>query len=225
MAYIQSAYYGDEKQMRNITKVLQDKILGTTLNVDVNEQLIPPFEVTEKTELTPQEEKKIRESAAAQCGGNDQECINAKEAQLRQDSLAVKERASNSSATVIKGRRLTVNVVDENNKVRRLVIPDGQKFKLDKIMINDPRKGGTQLPKWETIQNQFKLMAGLILTTAVYVFGVVATYTVFMKAFEQKILFVIPLVAISIFIPFSGYVMIFLYYLFQGALKRYLGEV
>jgi hypothetical protein len=224
MAYIQSAYYGDEKQMRNITQVLQDKILGTTLNVDVNEQLIPPFEVTEKTELTPEEERKIRASASAQCGGNDQECINAKEAQLRQDSLAAKERASNSSATVIKGRRLTVNIVDEDGQRRRLVIPDGQKFKLDKISINDPRLG-VEIPKWETVQNQFKLMGALILSTAVYVFGVVATYTVFMRTFHQKILFVVPLVAISIFIPFSGYVMIFLYFLFQGAIDRYLGNV
>lgn len=225
MAYIKSAYYGDEKQMRNITKVLQDKILGTTLEVDVNEKLIPPFEVTEKTSLTSQEEKKIREAASAQCGGNDQQCIEAQEAKLRQDSLAAKERALNSSANVIKGRRLTVNVVDEKGKLRRLVVPDGQKFKLDQISFSDPQKGPLQVPKWETVQNQFKLMGTLILATAVYVFGIVATYTVFMQEFNRKILFVVPLVAISIFIPFSGYVMIFLYFVFNGAIKRYLGEL
>lgn len=225
MAYIKSAYYGDEKQMRNITQVLQDKILGTTLEVDVDEKLIPPFDSTPKTELTSKEEKSVREAASIQCGGNDQECIAAKEAQLRQEALAAKERASNSSANVIKGRRLTVNLVDEDGKLRRLVVPDGQKFRLDQISFSDPRKGPLQVPKWETVQNQFKLMGTLILTTAVYVFGIVATYTVFMKEFEKKILFVIPLVAISIFIPFSGYVMIFLYFLLNGALKRYLGEV
>lgn len=225
MSYIESAYYGDEKAMRKITSVLADKILGTTLDVDVDEKLIPPFEVTERTELTSQEIRKIREAAAAQCGGNDQECINAKEAQLRADGLAAKERVANSGATVIKGRRLTVNVIDENGQRRRLVIPDGQKFKLDNVSANDPRKGPLQLPKWEYIQNQFKLMGALVLSTAVYIFGIVATYTVFMQEFKQKFLFVIPLVAISVFIPFSGYVMIFLYYLLNGAINRYLGTI
>ena len=64
MAYIESAFYGDEKSQRNATKVLGDKILGTTLDLDVNEQLIPPFEVADKVEITSLEEKKIRQNPA-----------------------------------------------------------------------------------------------------------------------------------------------------------------
>jgi hypothetical protein len=41
MAYIESAFYGDEKSQRNATKVLGDKVLGTTIDLDVNEKLIP----------------------------------------------------------------------------------------------------------------------------------------------------------------------------------------
>lgn len=222
MAYIESAYYGDEKSMRKITKVLADKVLGTTIDVDVDEKLIPPFEVADKTELSARDERKIREAASRQCNGNDQECITAKEAQLRQEALAAKERQGNSSANVIKGRRLTVNIIDADGKRRRVIIPDGQKFKMENVAISDPRKG-LQVPKMEYIQNQFKLLGSLAFATFVYVFNVVLTYTVFSDAFGNPLMS-IPLVVIAIFIPFSGYVMVFLYYMATGALKTYTGE-
>lgn len=221
MAYIESAYYGDEKSQRNATKVLTDKILGTTVDVDVNEQLIPPFEVAEKVELTNQDERKIRNQAVKACGGVDQECIRKTEASLRQSVLAAKQNEANSSATAIKGRRLTVNIVDENNVRKRIVIPDGQKFKLDNVMINDPKKGSMQVPSLEYIQNQFKLLGGVVLSTLVYVFSVAVTYTLFMQGYG--ILVAIPATVISIFIPYSGYAMVFLWFMFQSAVNTFIG--
>lgn len=222
MAYIESAFLGDEKAMRNVTKVLGSKILGTSIDVDVNEKLIPPLTVADKTELTAAEERKIREAASKQCNGNDQECITAKEAQLRQEVLAAKERQGNSSANVIKGRRLTVNIIDENGKRRRVIIPDGQKFKMDNISISDPRKP-MQLPTMEYVQNQFKLLGSLSLSTFVYVFSIVLTFTVFSSVMGTP-LFAIPLVVIAVFIPFSGYIMVFLYYMFTAFVATYVGE-
>ena len=223
MAFIESAFYGDEKSQRNATKVLSDKVLGATLDLDVNEQLIPPFEVAEKVEITTAEEKRIREQAASRCGGVDQECIRTTEATLRQNALTAKQAQANSSATAIKGRRLTVNIIDENNKRRRIVIPDGQKFKLDNVSLNDPKKGPFQVPSAESIQNRFKLLGSLVLSTLVYVFSVAATYTLFMR--KTGPLVTAPLVAISVFIPYSGYVLIFLYFMFISAVDTYVGDV
>lgn len=219
-AYIESAYYGDENSMKNITRVLSDKILGTTLDVPVDEKLIPPFEVAEKTELNNEDVRKIREQATRSCGGVDEACINSTEARLRQEKLAEKEKAANSAVGVIKGRRLTVNIVDETGKRRRIVVPDGQKFKLDNVAVNDPKKGA-QLPPMRYFQNQLYLIAGIIVATFIYVFGVVATYTVFSPL---GVFFVVPLTVISIFVPYSGYVMIFLYFMVMSGVKTYVGE-
>lgn len=221
MAYIESAYYGDEKAVRKVTKILENKILGTDIDVDVNEQLIPPFEEAAETSLTSRDERKIREAAAKQCGGNDQECITAKEAQLRQETLATKTRQANSSANVIKGRRLTVNIIDENGNRRRIIVPDGQKFKMSKITVNDPRKE-FEVPTMEYLQKQFKMLGTLTLETFVYVFGIVLTFTVF--SIELTPLFAIPLVVISVFIPFSGYIMVFGFYMFRTFVNVYVGD-
>lgn len=220
MAYIESAFYGDERSQRNATKVLGDKITGTTIDVDVNEKLIPPFEVASKVEILPEEEKVIREQAAAQCGGVDQDCIRQTESKLRQTALDAKQTQANSTATAIKGRRLTVNIIDENGDRRRVVIPDGQKFKMEDITVSDPRKGAFQFPTMEYIQGQFKVFGTIILSTIVYVFSIAATYVIFSQKFDNLV--AIPVTAISVFIPYSGYVMIFLYFMFKSAVDTYL---
>jgi hypothetical protein len=224
MAFIESAFYGDEKSQRNATKVLGDKVLGTTLDLDVNEQLIPPFEVAEKVEITSLEEKRIREQAAARCGGVDQDCIRKTEATLRANALAAKQQQANSSATAIKGRRLTVNIIDENGQRRRIVVPDGQKFKLDNVSVNDPKKGPLQVPSMEYIQNQFKLLGSLVLSTTIYVFSVAATYVLFMQT-DFNLLLAVPATAIAVFIPYSGYALIFLFFMFNSAVKTYVGGI
>lgn len=223
MAYIESAYYGDEKSQRNATKVLSDKILGTTVDVDVNEQLIPPFEITDKVELTSREEKNIREQAAKRCGGVDQDCINKTETLLRQNALDAKKQQAYSSANVIKGRRLTVNIIDENGARKRIVVPDGQKFKMDNITVNDPKKGAFQVPSTDYIQNQLKLLAMLSFTTLIYVFSVAATYTLFMQ--KYGVIVAAPVTAIAVFVPYSGYAIIFLYFMFNSAVNTYVGKI
>ncbi len=221
MAYIESAYYGDEKSQRNATKVLRDRVIGTTIDTPVNEQLIPAFEVANRVEITTQEERRIREAAAAACGGVDQDCIRTKEAQLRQEMLEAKQQQASSTATAIKGRRLTVNIIDEKGQRRRIVVPDGQQFTMDNITVNDPKKGPLQVPSMEYFQNQFKLLGGIVLSTLVYVFGVAITYVLFSQKYGIPV--AIPITAISIFIPYSGYVMVFLHFMFFSAVDTYIG--
>jgi hypothetical protein len=197
--------------------------MGTTLDVEVNEQLIPPFEVTNKVEISNVEDKKIRDQAAKACGGNDQECVRRTEASLRQNALIAKQSEANSTATAIKGRRLTVNIIDENGKRKRIVVPDGQKFKLDNVSVSDPKQGGFQVPSSSYIQNQFKLLAGLMFTTLIYVFSVAATYTLFMQ--NTPLFVAIPVTAISIFVPYSGYALVFFYFMVKSAINTYVGKV
>jgi hypothetical protein len=222
MAFIESAFYGDERSQRNATKVIGDKITGTSLNLDVNEQLIPPFEVAEKVEITDLEEKKLKEQAVKQCGGVDQECVRTTTALLRQNALTEKQTQANSSATAIKGRRLTVNIIDETGQRRRIVIPDGQKFSLDKVSVNDPTKGSLQLPSPDYIQTQLATLAGLVVSTLIYVFSVAATYTLFMLYTEPYI--ALPMTAIALFIPYSGYFLIILYFVGKTAVNTYIGK-
>lgn len=224
MAYIESAFYGDEKEQRDTTKVLRDKVIGTDLDVDVNEQLIPPFEVVNKVTLSDKEIKDIKDDAAKACGGTDQDCIDKTEATLRQDRLSAKQKETSSGSKVIKGRRLTVNYIDENGDRKRLVIPDGQKFKLANVSVNDPKQGDTQMPSADYVQSQFKLLGMIVLSTLVYVFSVAATYTLFMQE-KIGLLLAVPATAIAVFIPYSGYVIIFLYYMFNAAVNTYIGNI
>ena len=220
MATIESAYYGDEKARRNITKALTGKINGTSIDVDVNEKLIPPFEVVNKTELSQEDERKIKDQSKRACGdGVDQQCMTATEARLRQNALTEKEAQSNSSANVIKGRRLIVNLVDENGEKRQVVVPDGQKFSMANLSTN-PAKGA-ELPSVDTIKNQVMIWAGVAVGAAVYVFSVAATYTVFFPILDY---FAIPLIVIALFVPYSGFIMIFGYFMGASALKSYLGQ-
>ena len=220
MATIESAYYGDEKARRNITKALTGKINGTSIDVDVNEKLIPAFEVVDKTELSLEDERKIQEHTRRACSdGVDQQCMTATEARLRQNALTEKEAQTNSSANVIKGRRLIVNLRDENGKRRQVVVPDGQKFSLQNISTN-PAKGAA-LPSVDTIKQQLILWTGVAVGAAVYVFSVAATYTVFFPLLDY---FAIPLIVIALFVPYSGFIMIFGYFMGASAIKSYLGQ-
>jgi hypothetical protein len=226
MAYIESAYYGDERSQRNATNVLRNRVLGTTIDIDVNDQLIPPFEITDKASLDEKDEKKIRSDASKACGGVDQACIERTESRLRQDALAEKQKQGNSAATAIKGRRLTVNIIDEKGQRKRIVIPDNQKFKMDNITVNDPKKGPLQVPSADYIQNQMKLLGGLTISALVYVFSVAVTYVLMMQTGGgSNFMVAIPATVIAVFIPYSGYVIIFLYFMFFGAVETYLGNM
>ena len=220
MATIESAYYGDEKARRNITKSLNGKVVGTGIDVDVDEKLIPAFEVVDKTELTPDDERKIKDQAKEACAnGADQKCMTATEARLRQTTLTEKETQTNSSANVIKGRRLIVNIRDEKGRKRQIVVPDGQKFSMKNISTNSTP--GAILPSVTSVQKQVAIWIGVAVAAAIYVFSVAATYTIFFPLFDY---FAIPLIMLALFVPYSGFMMIFLYFMVISAMKTYLGK-
>lgn len=186
MVYIDSAYFGDEKSFRNITKSFLGKVSGDTIDVLADEKLIPPFEVSDKTELDNLDQRRIREDAVRACGGEaDQECLERTRLKLSQERLREKEREIERK-NIVKGRRLTVNIVDDQGRRRQIVVPDGQQFTLSGITSINPGAKGLGLPERSEIQKKFWSLLTIVVLVFFYVFGIAISYTVFMRQAETS---------------------------------------
>jgi hypothetical protein len=222
---IVSAYFGDEKSFRNITQSLINKIADGTLDITADETLIPVFDAAPQTKLEAKDEKLIREEAVRGCGSeSDQRCIDAKIAELSQAKLKDLERTS-TIRNAIKGRRLTVTVADENGRTKTLVAPDGQKFKLENVTGGNKAKKDI-LPDVNVIYDRAWKIALHIINVFVYVFAIAAVYAIFMRKYETTGLDSFKMIAyacalVSAFIPYSGYIIILLYFGFNAFINEY----
>lgn len=228
MARIDSAYFGDDVGYRNITDALRRKISGGKLDVVANSELIPTFEAAPETTLEVEDEKKIREDAVRSCGEADQTCLEATKARLRQERLKEKERTNMSSANIVKGRRLTVNIVDKDKKRRTLIVPDGQKLLLDDVEGGGVTATGTPMaPSPEQLSEtatQLLTWLGIaiiqVFSFAAFVMMVRDEAPVFWQSFIQGgWASVIPGVIVGIFllaIPFGPLGAVAFYYLCKG---------
>jgi hypothetical protein len=221
MVFIESAFWGDEKSTKNVTKVLNEKVVGTKLSInEVDDSLIPAFTVSQKGELTDEDVKEVNKKAEATCGGAaDQECLQRRKSDLTQEAL--RQRASDEAAAqpIIKGKRLTVNLRDEKGKLIRKVVPEKGRFELDGLSPTDPRKKGQTLPDSEYLQQQMISLTGVSFTTFFWVFGVVATYTLFAR---EGWTYAAPILAfIAFMVPLSGYVMIVVFFVGRSFIDNY----
>jgi hypothetical protein len=226
--YIESAYYGDEKSFANITKSLANKIFAGVLDVTASAELKPTFEAAPETTLNTRDERKIRDQAVAACGGEaDQACLDRMRLKLSQERLKEKENESLGKG-VIKGDRLTVNIID-NGRRRTLITPAGQKFKLENVVGNRPDDKTMQLPTASDIQDRAIALLTIILSTFVWVFGIVAAYAIFMRQYENtgKDYFRIVAYAaagLALLFPGAGYIIILLYFGFQTFIAEYIAQ-
>jgi hypothetical protein len=220
--YLESAYYGDEKSFANITQSLAKKVTAGILDVTSNSQLKPTFEAAPETTLDGKDEKKIREEAVRGCGGeSDQKCLEAKKLQLSQERLKEKEMEDLGKG-VIKGERLTVNIV-ENGKRKTLITPTGQKFRLENILGDkaSDKDAIMALPTSSQFQSRAIALITIVLSTFIWVFGIVAVYAVFMRlaADTEKDYFRIVAyvgAAASVIFPGTGFLMILGYFGFRA---------
>jgi len=225
---IVSAYFGDEKSFRNVTKSLINKVNDGILDVTADESLIPVFDAAPQTKLDPKDEKRIREEAARGCGGEaDQACLDAKIAELSQAKLQDLERTS-TIRNAIKGRRLTLTVADENGRTKTLIAPDGQKLKLENVRTDNSSKKDV-LPNVNVLYDRAWTLALHIVNVFVYVFAIVAVYAIFMRKYETTGLDSFRMIAygsaiVSIFLPYAGYVIILLYFGFNSFLNEYINK-
>lgn len=224
--YLESAYYGDEKSFANITKSLAKKVAAGVLDVTSNSQLKPTFEAAPETTLDGKDEKSIRDQAVRACGGEaDQRCLEAKKIQLSQERLKEKEMIDLSTAA-IKGERLTVNIV-ENGKRRTLITPAGQKFRLENILgdkVSD-KDSIMALPTATQFQSRAIALLTIVLSTFIYVFGIVAVYAVFMREAVRTGKDYYRIVAYagaaaSVMFPGTGFLVILGYYGFKAFMEN-----
>jgi hypothetical protein len=228
--YLESAYYGDEKSFANITKSLAKKVAAGVLDVTSNSQLKPTFESAPETTLDSKDEKKIRDEAVRGCGGEaDQKCLEAKKLQLSQERLKEKEMEDLGKG-VIKGERLTVNIV-ENGRRRTLITPSGQKLRLENIVgdkLSD-KDAILALPSPSQFQSRAIALLTVVLTTFIYIFGIVAVYAVFMREalFTGKDYFRIvgyAGAAASVMFPGTGFLIILGYFGFKAFMENMVKE-
>ena len=228
--YLESAYYGDEKSFANITKGLATKIIGGVLDVTSSSELKPVFEAAPETRLSSVDERKIREEAVKACGGQaDQACLERTRLKLSQERLKEKEN-ENLVKGVIKGDRLTVNIVD-NGRRRTLIAPAGQKLRLENIIGDKPsdKNAILALPSADEFQARAINLLTVVAGTFFWVFGIVASYTVFMRQYEAtgKDYFRIvayPSAAASVIFPGLGYLIILGYFGFNAFIAEYIAQ-
>lgn len=224
---LESAYYGDEKAFANITESLSKKIIGGVLDVTADAQLRPAFEAAPETKLDNRDQKRIREEAVAACGGEaDQACLDRTRIKLSEERLREKEN-ENLSKSVIKGDRLTLNLID-NGKRRKIVAPAGQKVKLENLIGSKSEKL-SDIFTGDSIQKYTLTWVGVVISTFFWVFSVVAVYTIFMRQYEStgKDYFRTVAYAASAFallIPGSGYVIIFLAFAVPAFVAEYIAD-
>lgn len=223
---LESAYYGNEKSFTNITKSLASKIIGGVLDVTSGSDLKPVFEVAPDTSLNSEDEKRIREEAVKACGGEaDQGCLERTRLKLSEERLKEKEN-ENLAANVIKGDRLTVNIV-QNGKRKTLVAPAGQKLRLENLVgVGKPGDPAT-LPTLDEVQTQVIALLTIMASTFFWVFGILVAYAVFMRQYEQtgRDMFRIiayATAAASVLFPGFGYLAVLVYFGFTAFLQKYI---
>ena len=199
---------------------------GGVLDVTADEKLIPAFEVTQKTELSNKDDKVIRDQAVKLCSEADQKCLDATMSKLRQERLQEKQQETLNPATTIKGRRLTVNVRDDKNKLRTLIVPDGQKFKLEGITTTDPKNKEFQLPSMSDIESKSWIVVGVIAAAFVYVFSIAAVYGIFMREAlatgkDSYRMIGYGAMVVSVIIPYSGYVIMLFWFGMKSFVKEF----
>jgi hypothetical protein len=226
---LESAYYGDEKAFANITESLAKKIMGGVLEVTANSELRPAFEAAPETKLDSRDQKRIREEAVAACGGEaDQACLDRTRIKLSEERLREKEN-EDLSKSVIKGDRLTVNLID-NGRRRKIVAPAGQKLKLENLSGSKSDNLSDAFTA-DAVQKYTLMLVGVIISTFVWVFSVVAVYTVFMRQYNPANpatdyfrIIAYGASAFALLVPGSGYIIILLAYGIPAFIKEYITD-
>jgi len=211
---VKQATWGDEKSATDITKAIQKLVKdGSSLDITAGSHLVPSVTLNPNVaNLTDDDKKEIKDEAIKKCQGNanDTACIALQTANLEATVLQTKIAQQNSSANIINGRRLTLDIVDANGNEQTVMIPDGQEFKsgtTPTVKAVEKPKPKTDEAKpsaiWTFLTSGLGYVVG-ILMTILWAFSIVVTYRFLMLAGHITAAYV--LTALAIFIPYSGLV-------------------
>lgn len=218
MVVIKSATFGDEYSNTNVLKTLQDKLSSSGgIDVTVDSSLIPFVSTSDTVSLAGPEKEDIKNQAAQICGPNDQTCLEIKSQELARQKLKEKETETVNAASIVKGRRLTVNYTDETGD-HTVVVPEGQTFALGAAAKPDPGFDyEAAASPWKKMVSSVWGIIGTALTTFLYATSIIITWMTFSE-FGNRVL-TIGMTAVSVFIPLSGFGLSFL----GAALPSYFG--
>jgi hypothetical protein len=201
MVFIKQATFGDEASATDITASIQKKVTKGYLDIIADSKLLPMITLDSTTAtLTDSDKEMAKQQAIQQCGGNahDQRCIDERTGKIEQSLLQTRVSEQNATDKVIKGRRLTMTLVDDTGKERTVQVPDGQEFKL-----------GNPPPTPITMGSITSFLVSLVPTlwSALLLFGwvfsVIATYRTLIQAGYQLGAYAGTVAAVLI--PYSGF--------------------
>jgi hypothetical protein len=209
MVKIVSATFGDEFGSTNVMDSLSDKVQDGGIDVEVDSSLIPVVDKVsgaKTVKLETFEQQDIKDTVAEMCGDTDQVCQEIKTQELVEAKLKQKEtEGKKTTAEIIKGRRLKVTYIDAKGQRREAVIPEGQKFQVDKLG-NPPQPTvplETRLAPYKQILDSWWGILGTALLAFLYVSSIIVTWMTFDR-YGSKIT-AAGMTAIAVFIPYSGF--------------------
>ena len=222
---IVSAYYGDERSRTNVLSSLKGKLNPDgSLETPVDSSLLPMVHIGSDVSLTDDEVAEAKEKATNACGtANDVACIELKSQEFQRQRLQEKENEAQSTANIIKGRRLTVTLRDtKTGKETTAEIPDGQKFTVGKpapaqapLTIDPSFLSNIKL---STVAGKIMTSLGVIVGTFIYAFSVIITYKSFVQAGYTKLGYAAT--AAAVLIPYSGFVSTIIFFAVREWLRN-----
>lgn len=222
---IDGAYMGDERSRVNVTDAVKKQITDEGLDVTAGSALLPAIQVEGEIFLTDQDLQTAKEQAEEACGGgSDAICNQIKTEEFKRRILEEKERQMVSSANIVKGRKMTINLTDNQGRKSVVEVPEGQKYKLSREELGiQPGESYFKVDEAikETVFNVLTILAYMILA-GVYAFSVLITYRAFLQTgiLWQTILGT----AIAVLFPFSGFFLVFGWFGLKELVKK-LAEV
>lgn len=216
---LDKAYFGDENTIQDITKLIRDRIDGPSIDIPVNNELVPIFEGSPQATLTEADRAKIKQLAVEQCGAADQTCIESRVQTYTQQSLQLKLASTGNASNIVKGTRLRVELKDlETNQIKRLIIPAGQRFTFDQFQPDD----GMDIFSYEFMRRRAVDFVYYALIAFIWAFGIVATY-VYFRDLDQMAL-AIGGASVAAMFPGTGYVLIVVAAGIEAFLRYYMGS-
>jgi hypothetical protein len=202
---INQATWGDETSATDITDSLQKQAAGGYLDTQANNSLVPAIDLlgaNMTVNLSDTEKAEIKTQSATICGNvSDKKCLDYQQNQLETSMLQAKLAEKQSSANVVKGRRLTLTYTDTSTGVQRTVaVPDGQAVKFGTppsiAFPTMPTLGGAALAGATGITT--------MIATVLYAFSIFVTYRLLVLSGHLTVAYV--LTGLAIVFPYSGLV-------------------